>query len=181
MIAHLHRAALRVFRRLPVTARRRVVRTISPSYTVGAICIIERADGALLLARLTYRDRWGFPGGLLKRGEDPATAARREVLEEVGVDVRLVREPQVVVDSEAQRVDVIFRATLTEGSDPALARPCSAEIVEVRWFLPDELPELQHEASGALVVAARVDAGSLSSPGTTQGDGAGPNRGDEAS
>ena len=181
MIARLHRVALSVFRRLPVGARRRVVRTIAPSYTVGSICIIERADGALLLVRLAYRDRWGLPGGLLKRGETTADAARREVREEVGLDVRLVREPHVVVDSDAQRVDVIFRAVLADGVDPGEARPGSPEIVEVGWFPPDALPELQHEASGALVVAARVDADWLSSPARRPGDDAGPSRGAEAS
>lgn len=181
VIARLHRVALGVFQRLPVGARRRVVRTITPSYTVGSICIIERVDGALLLARLTYRERWGLPGGLLKRGETTADAARREVREEIGIDVRLVGEPHVVVDSDAQRVDVIFRAVLADGVDPATARPMSAEIVEVGWFSPDALPELQHEASGALVVAARVDADRLSSRGRTPGAGDGPSRGAAAS
>ncbi|MSO86651.1 MAG: NUDIX domain-containing protein [Acidimicrobiia bacterium] len=175
MIASLHRGALAVFRRLPVRLRRRVVRTIAPSFTVGAICIIERTDGALLLVRLSYRDRWGLPGGLLKRGETTAEAARREVAEEVGVTVRLIREPQVVVDADAQRVDVIFRAVLAEGVDPTLARPMSPEILEVGWFQPDALPELQTEASGALVVAARVDADGLSSSARRPGDDAGRN------
>ena len=176
MIGRVHRFALGVYRRLPVRARRQVVRTISPSYTVGAICIIERGDGALLLARLTYRDRWGLPGGLLKRGESTADAARREVREEVGLEVRLVGPPHVAVDGEAQRVDVIYRAVVLEGIDPASARASSAEIVEVGWFRPDELPELQHEASGALVAAARADADRLSSRARTPGDDGEPNR-----
>jgi 8-oxo-dGTP diphosphatase len=153
--ARLHRAALRVYRRLPVWARRRVVRTIAPGYTVGAVCFIERDDGALLLVQLTYRRRWGVPGGLLKRGEEPADAARREVLEEVGLRVDLVGEPAVVVDAEAQRVDLIYRARPAQGEDPATARARSPEIVEARWFAADALPELQHEASGALVALAR--------------------------
>lgn len=155
MKAQLHLGALRIFRRLPVWARRRVVRTIAPGYTVGAMCIIERDDGALLLVRLSYRERWGVPGGLLKRGEDPARAARREVAEEVGLEVELLGEPAVVVDGEAQRVDVVFRARPAAGEDPGVARPCSPEIVEARWFAATELPELQHETSGALVALAR--------------------------
>lgn len=155
MRARLHRGALLVYRRLPVWARRRVVRTIAPGYTVGAVCFIERSDGALLLVRLTYRRRWGVPGGLLKRGEDPADAARREVLEEVGLEVDLVGEPAVVVDAEAQRVDLVYRARPRQGEDPSTATACSPEIVEARWFPADALPELQHETSGALVALAR--------------------------
>jgi len=151
----LHGLALQVFRRLPVVARRQVVRTVAPGYTVGAMCFIERADGALLLVRLSYRERWGVPGGLLKRNESPEEAARREVREEVGLEVVLVGEPAVVVASEPRRVDVIFRARLARGEDAPTAAPESPEIVEVGWFPADRLPELQHETSGALVALAR--------------------------
>jgi len=144
-----------VYRRLPVWARRRVVRTIAPGYTVGAMCFIERDDGAMLLVRLSYRMRWGVPGGLLKRGEEPGDAARREVREEVGVEIELLGEPAVVVDAEAQRVDLVYRAQLATGEDPAAAVPGSPEIVEARWFPIASLPELQHETSGALVALAR--------------------------
>ena len=155
MIGRLHHLALQVYRRLPVVARRQVVRTISPSYTVGAMVIIERGDGALLLARLSYRNSWGVPGGLLKRGESPEDAARREVLEEVGMAVDLVGDPAVVVDEEAQRVDIVFRGRPAEGQDPETARPRSAEILEVGWFQADDLPDLQFETSGALMALAR--------------------------
>lgn len=151
----LHRFALLAYRRLPVKARRRVVRSIAPAYTVGAVGVIDRADGALLLVRLSYRQSWGLPGGLLKRGETPADAARREVQEETGLEVDLVGDPAVVVDAAAQRVDVIFKARLAAGADPTTARPGSAEIVELGWFAPDELPDLQFETSGALVALAR--------------------------
>jgi hypothetical protein len=30
------------------------------------------------------------------------------------------------------------------------------EVIDIAWFKPAELPELQHEASGALVALARV-------------------------
>jgi 8-oxo-dGTP diphosphatase len=159
VLARLHRFALRVFRRLPVQARRRVVRTIAPAYTVGSVCVIERSDGALLLVRLSYRHSWGLPGGLLKRGETPEDAARREVLEESGLVVELQGDPAVVVDEEAQRVDVVFRARPANGTDPTIVVPSSPEIVEVAWFPADDLPDLQFETSGALVALARRSIG----------------------
>ena len=136
-------------------ARRRVVRTIAPAYTVGSICVIERQDGAVLLVRLSYRRSWGLPGGLLKRGESPEHAARREVKEESTLDVELVGDPAVVVDSDAQRVDIVYRARPADGVDPDQAVASSPEIVEVAWFPADALPDLQHEASGAMVALAR--------------------------
>ncbi|MCU1453365.1 MAG: putative MutT/NUDIX-family protein [Acidimicrobiales bacterium] len=155
MLARLHLSLLHVYRRLPTKGRRLVVRTISPSFTVGAMCFIERDDAAILLVRHVYRRRWGVPGGLLKRGEDAADAARREVFEEVGLRVDLVGEPAVVVDPPPQRVDVVFRARLAADVDPSRARPGSPEILEARWFPREELPELQHETATALVALAR--------------------------
>jgi 8-oxo-dGTP diphosphatase len=152
----LHLLALRAYRRLPVRARRFAVRRIAPGFTVGAMCIIERSDGAVLLVRHSYRRRWGVPGGLLQKGEEPSDAARREVLEEVALEVELAGEPAVVVDAEPRRVDIVFRARPAAGADPDAAHPVSPEITEVRWFPGDALPELQHETSSALVALARA-------------------------
>src|SRR4051794_5767407 len=133
-----------------------VVHGLAPSYTVGAICVIERADGRILLVRHSYRRQWGFPGGLLKRGEAMASGARREVMEEVGLDVELVGEPAVVVAPEPRRVDVVYRCRVADGVDPDGIRLQSPEILEARWIAREGLPELQQEATGALVALARA-------------------------
>jgi ADP-ribose pyrophosphatase YjhB (NUDIX family) len=155
VIRRLHRFALALFRRLPTWARRRVVRTLAPSFTVGAICLIERPDGALLLVRQSYRRRWGVPGGLLQKGERPEDAARREVLEEVGLEIELMGEPAVVVDPEPRRIDIVFRARPAGPLADEPVQPRSPEIVEARWFPAAELPELQAETGTALIALAR--------------------------
>jgi 8-oxo-dGTP diphosphatase len=149
VIARLHGVLLSVFGRLPRVVRRRIVRTIAPSFTVGAICVIERGDGHVVLIRQRYRNHWGLPGGLLARGESPEDAARREVREEIGLDVRLIGEPAVVVDADLRRVDVVFRA---EPLDTAVAMGCtSVEIVAAEWHPLVRLPELQPETRSAIV------------------------------
>jgi ADP-ribose pyrophosphatase YjhB (NUDIX family) len=155
LIGQVHRGLLRVYRSMPVHLRRWVVRLIAPSFTVGAVCLIERPDGHVMLVRQAYRQRWGVPGGLLKRGEDPADGARREVFEEVGIRVELIGPPAVVVDPDPQRVDVIYRARPVSLAEIGEARPTSPEIVEVAWFAPDALPELQSETATAMVALAR--------------------------
>jgi 8-oxo-dGTP diphosphatase len=156
MLQALHLRLLHLYQRLPRRARLAVIHTVAPSFSVGAICVIERQDGRLLVVRHSYRERWGFPGGLLKRGEEAAVGACREAREEVGIEVALAGEPAVVVAPEPRRVDIVYRATLAEGADADSARPMSPEIVEVRWVAQDDLPELQHEAAGALVALARA-------------------------
>src|SRR4051794_31793519 len=150
-----HQLLLRIYGALPTFARRWAVRLLAPSYTVGAICHIERADGDVLLVRQAYRSRWGIPGGLLQRGEAPAAAAVREVFEEVGLRIELIGEPAVVVDADPQRIDLVFRARPLIEADADQARPSSPEIAEVRWFRADALPELQTETGQALVALAR--------------------------
>jgi len=149
----VHLALLKIFKRLPRRARLAIVHTLAPSYSVGAICIVERDDGRVLLVRHSYRDRWGFPGGLLRRGERAAYGARRETREECDIVIEIVGEPAVVVEPDPRRVDVIFRCRTDE---PDRIRPMPPEVTDVAWFPPDDLPELQHEASGALVALARV-------------------------
>jgi 8-oxo-dGTP diphosphatase len=156
--AGLHRALLRLFRWLPPSLRRVVVRSITPSFTVGAICSIERADGRVLLVRQMYRSRWGIPGGLLSRHEHAADAARREILEEVGLRVELIGEPATVVEPHSRRVDLVYRARPLDEDEADAARPFSPEISEVGWFAADALPELQIETTQALIALARTSA-----------------------
>jgi len=159
---------LSVFGRLPRPVRRWLVWLGSPHYTVGAICIVRRGDGALLLVRHSYRGKWGCPGGLAQRGEVPAQAAVRETKEEVGLSVELVGEPAVVVDPRTRRVDVVHLARPAPDASLDDVRPSSPEIVATEWFAPGELPELSRNAVGALaalVRAGRLDRDDFSSLG----------------
>ena len=145
------------YKRLPPVARMFLIRRATPSFHVGAICVVERADGHMLLVRQSYRrDGWGFPGGLLRRREEPADAARRELREELGIDVELEGMPVVVIDPEMRRVDVVFNARLAEGSAEPERSPHSPEITDARWFPPDGLPSLLPEATSALIQLGRT-------------------------
>jgi 8-oxo-dGTP diphosphatase len=158
----VHRLLLEIYRHLPRRLRRVLVRAGTPKYTVGAICIVVADDGRILLVRHSYGDRWGTPGGLAKRNEQPAVAAVRETREEVHLDIELDGEPVVVVEPRPHRVDVVFVAHPRPGVDLEQIRPTSAEIVAVDWFRPGDLPDLQSETANAL--AALVRAGRLPAP-----------------
>jgi 8-oxo-dGTP pyrophosphatase MutT (NUDIX family) len=149
MLRRVRVLMFRGYRRLPRRLRRFVVRWVAPSYSVGAMCVIERDDGALLLVRQSYRDGWGCAGGLLRRGEEPIDGARREAEEEVGVALDIDEEPpRAFIDPAARRIDVVFHCRVRPPV-PDEIKPTSAEILEVRWFQPDQLPVLQHEVAHA--------------------------------
>lgn len=60
-----------------------------PRYALSAVVYVERDDEILLLKRSggAMKGQWFLPGGAVERGELPETAARRELVEESGLDV----------------------------------------------------------------------------------------------
>lgn len=57
----------------------------------GVKCIVERQDGKILFIKNTYgKGNWTLPGGQIEKGETPEEAAKREVLEEVGIKLNSV-------------------------------------------------------------------------------------------
>ncbi len=63
---------------------------------VGAIVVNRRRVLLVRRARAPRRGEWSLPGGLQKLGETVAEAARREVLEETALDVRILGLADVV-------------------------------------------------------------------------------------
>jgi 8-oxo-dGTP diphosphatase len=59
--------------------------------TVGAFAVIFDSGVNVLLCHRTDRDAWNLPGGRVEPGETPQEAVVREVLEEVGLHVRVER------------------------------------------------------------------------------------------
>ncbi|MBA2282138.1 MAG: NUDIX domain-containing protein [Acidimicrobiia bacterium] len=136
------RQVLILFGRLPARLRRAIVRAASPTFLVGAACIVEH-EGRLLAVRHSYMRHWGLTGGGMNRGEVPEATAVREVAEEAGLAVEPIGSPVLVVDAPRKRIDLVLRCRLAPGASPADAHPRSAEITEVRWVPIEELPDLR--------------------------------------
>jgi ADP-ribose pyrophosphatase YjhB (NUDIX family) len=105
----------------------------------GVKCVVTRGDEVLLVMHTYGPAHWDFPGGGIKRGEEPRDAARRELREELGVDTggwRLLQERSEVIEHKRDTLH-LFTAT----SDAGDVRPDHVEIAEVRWFKRTELPE----------------------------------------
>jgi 8-oxo-dGTP pyrophosphatase MutT (NUDIX family) len=97
-------------------------------------------DGLILGVRQSYTDRLTWPGGGIKRGEDAAHAARRELREELGLAVRaeqltLVRTMTVQWDYRHDHVR-IFELHLT--APPALTLD-NREIVRASFMRPQDM------------------------------------------
>ena len=57
-----------------------------PSVRTAAGAILFHAD-RLLIVKPTYRDYWMFPGGQSVPNESPRQTCRREIREELGLDI----------------------------------------------------------------------------------------------
>jgi 8-oxo-dGTP diphosphatase len=133
---------MRVFRRLPRPVRRLVVRSMTPSYTVGAVAVLARGDGRLAFVQQRHSPGWALPGGLMDKGESPAECLARELMEELGlaVDPATLPVPFASVNSRVRRVDVVFRVEAPDGA--RLVSEDGVEVSRTGWFALDALPEL---------------------------------------
>lgn len=134
---------MRVFRRLPRTVRRLVIRAITPSYSVGAVLAMLREDGRILLVEQRHSPGWALPGGLLKRGEDPAVGVAREVHEEIGLVIDPAGLPvaNAVLAPEPRRVDIVFVVRAGSGTEHARIAD-KLEVTGLDWFALDRLPDV---------------------------------------
>ena len=105
--------------------------------TVGAIAV--DAHGRVLLLQHEFRtgSGWGIPGGFLEAGEQPLEALRRELREEIGVELEGAELVHVRNLRRPQQVEIHFRCRVRDATS---ASPQSMEINKVGWFKTDELP-----------------------------------------
>lgn len=109
----------------------------------GVMCVLRDSEDRLLLVRQTYgdRSRWELPGGHIDRGEAPRDAARREAFEELSVDIA-AWDLLVQLSGTWKGLDEelhVFGASWPGGE----VQSDRVEILEARWFAPDELWRLR--------------------------------------
>jgi 8-oxo-dGTP diphosphatase len=106
------------------------------AFRVGVFAVIERG-GEYLLARRRDIGLWNLPGGGLEVGETVEEGLAREVWEEIGVTIRVVRLVGVYSKPQKNEVVLTFLCKLTGEQEPGV----SEEVSEVGWFRPDQAPD----------------------------------------
>ena len=104
--------------------------------------IITDLDGKVLLGKRRvepFKDWWDIPGGFLEAGEDPIEGARREVQEELGVDINIQGLLGMFVDiygpTGDSTLNIFYLATISKGTPKA-----SSDLVDFKWFAREDLP-----------------------------------------
>lgn len=116
----------------------------------GVTAVIRRAgaDGGteVLLVRRADNHAWTPVTGIVDPGEDPGVAARREALEETGVEIRVDRLAQVSGGEQVSYpngdrnvfLDHTFACTWLSGE----AHVADDESVDVGWYPVDAAPAM---------------------------------------
>ena len=115
---------------------------MSSSPVVPVVCavILDDADRILLAQRPAHKHlplKWEFPGGKVESGEAPTVAIAREIREELGCELQIVRTlPRFTHQYPRSLIEMIpFVCRLAPGS-PALQLH---EHVAVAWVTREEM------------------------------------------
>lgn len=118
--------------------RRWSMRLTHPRFTVTAGAIIFNDQKQVLLLKHRFRagSGWGLPGGFLELGEQPIDALRRELQEEIGLELEDVKVFAARSFSKPKQVEVLFR-----GRANGAVKPITIEVERAGWFALDSIPE----------------------------------------
>ncbi len=109
---------------------------------VAAAVFIIQDDKVLLTRRINepYRAYWSLPAGFVNAHEDPKDAARRECLEETGLEIEITNLMDVFAAREHERgadILIVYTAIITGGSLEA-----GDDADQAAFFSLDALPPL---------------------------------------
>jgi len=137
-LAHLIRHRWRQWRKVPIA---------------GVSVIVTNLAGDVLLLKHSYGPAvWSLPGGGLGRGEDPLAAARREVREELRVELARI---DFVGTLEEVLSGSPHTAHIFSGVCDRQPRPDLREVTEARFFPSHSLPEPLGETTRARIAVWR--------------------------
>ena len=126
-----------IWHRIPRRLRRWTVRFSHPRFAVTAGAVISDDRGRVLLLKHRFRpgSGWGMPGGFMNEDEQPEETLRRELREEVGLEVDEVKLFTTRAFTVPKQVEIVFTARAVGDTNEL-----NFEIQKAAWFSLHELP-----------------------------------------
>ncbi|MDQ0765098.1 NUDIX domain-containing protein [Streptomyces canus] len=130
-----------------------------PRILAGAAALFRDASGRVLLVEPNYREGWALPGGTIEsdEGETPRQGARRETLEEIGLDRdlgRLLAVDWVYRPTWPPLVAYLYDGGVLTEDDLKAIRLQEEELLSWRLVPHEELAEYLPDGLGRRVLVA---------------------------
>lgn len=113
----------------------------APHPTVSAIITDAQGEHFLLARRKfdPFKGYWDIPGGFLALGESLEDGLRRELREELEIEIRIIESlgsyPDVYGKDLTPTINIFYLATIVEGIPTA-----KSDVSQVQWFNHNEIP-----------------------------------------
>jgi ADP-ribose pyrophosphatase YjhB (NUDIX family) len=136
----MHGFLLKIYKKLNLSKNFQVYiqRFLNDQFLIGVTGVIFNEKDEVLLFKHTYRKTsWSLPGGYLKGGEHPKAGLAREIKEESGFKVNIIKIIATTEDEDAARLDMSYYGKFAEG----IFRK-SSEVSEYKFFPISKLPKL---------------------------------------
>jgi mutator protein MutT len=124
---------------------------------LDVVAAIIRNDGKILITKrrdnVHLANLWEFPGGKVEAGESLEGALQREILEEIGIKIR-VNSEFLIIDHDYPTKSVrlhFFDCSVLEGV------PSPLDVADLRWVTPENLDDYEFPpADGQLISKLRA-------------------------
>lgn len=127
----------------------------NPRPTVSAI--IVRGGKILLCHRSAdpFKGRWDLPGGFLEEQESAEDGMKREMREELGIEIEIVRLTGIFGPThypfggqDAYNTDIYYEVKVPDSEINAVK---GSDVTEIGWFDPDNLPDMAFPSNVAAI------------------------------
>jgi 8-oxo-dGTP diphosphatase len=113
-------------------------------FSIFVTCAIVEKDGKFLVTQRpddgrSNAGRWEFPGGTLEWGEDPRTSLKREIQEEMGIDVNVGEIFEISTNVYGEKKHVILLGFHCKYESGEIEKK---DIADFKWVSPDEMKEM---------------------------------------
>lgn len=126
---------LKIYKRLPAKIRFLISYLIADKFIVGMIAFVVK-DKKILFVKHSYQNKWGLPGGWMKRGENLESVMEREIIEEVGIKVKVVDVLEINSIKTRPVVDVVVKCEVVSGK----IKEDQIEVENAAFFSIDDIP-----------------------------------------
>ena len=128
-----------------------VMNSVLPTKRVIAHVVFRDRLGRILLAETAYKEDWELPGGVVDPGETPRAGARREVVEELGLECTF-GQPALVdwmppTLGWGDAIEFIYDGGIMPDQVARALVPHDADLRAVHWVPEKEVPQRVSDVS----------------------------------